>query len=59
MPLKRPLPRSGAPASGRDYDQAGRQAAVCVNGPASLRLKGWVAEKPVDARQLVMLKIER
>ena len=23
------------------------------------RLKGWVAEKPVDARQLVMLKIER
>ena len=23
------------------------------------RLKGWIAEKPVDARQLVMLKIER
>ena len=23
------------------------------------RLKGWVAEKPMDAKQLVMLKIER
>ena len=23
------------------------------------RLKGWIADKPVDNRQLVMLKIER
>jgi hypothetical protein len=23
------------------------------------RLKGWIAEKPVDQRNLVMLKIER